>query len=294
MKRIKLFEAFVNEKEGDETAGIKVKVTTYKEYLVIETIDPKKGYPGFAPQGLGSVLMGTKEGLGLSKEAYAWLKTVRRGSDDMGDVDAWKAGDKWAFGWYGGLIAAKSKENCKGSNSYKIEGIEHVEIPNETSKVLMDTIDGWAKEAEEQEKMADQSVEEGILPFLKLPEGYTTVTGDDINVSIIKDNKEAGFFRFSGISDVEGTDYILAETIFLEPEHRRKGIYGAIINAALTFAKKSGRAEGVASYPFDPDMGEIPRSKDADAFWEDLVKKKKAKKQKTEDGIVYTISIDTL
>jgi GNAT superfamily N-acetyltransferase len=135
--------------------------------------------------------------------------------------------------------------------------------------------------------------EEGSIPFLKLPSGFTTEVGDT-DVTILKDGKEAGSFRFSGIGDFDGTDYIMAEMIFVEPEHRRKGIYGSIINAALMYAKKSGKAEGVVSFPFDADSGDFERSADANAFWENLVSKGKAIKHETEDGIVYTISTDTI
>ena len=136
--------------------------------------------------------------------------------------------------------------------------------------------------------LGDDSIEAGIIPFLKFPEGYKAVVSDDINVPIIKDGKEVGFYRFSGIGEFDDVDYVIAETIFVEPEHRRKGIYGAIINAALEYCKKTGKANGVVSFPFDADSGDFERSKDANAFWENLVSKKMAEKHDTEDGIVYT------
>jgi len=138
----------------------------------------------------------------------------------------------------------------------------------------------------------ESSIETQIIPFLKLPVGYTTVIeDDDINVTILNNGKEAGFFRFSGTETFKGIDYIVAETIFIEPEHRRKGIYGAIINAAILYGKKNGKTKGVISFPFDMDSGDFERSQDANAFWENLVVNKKAVKHKTDDGIIYTTKI---
>jgi hypothetical protein len=84
---------------------IKVQVTTHDGFLIIETIKPQKD-EFFIPAGgqnIGCVLSRTNKFLGMSKEAFELLKTIKTSYDGIGDVMAWKAGEDYCFGWLGGL-----------------------------------------------------------------------------------------------------------------------------------------------------------------------------------------------
>ncbi len=120
---------------------MKVKVTKYRGVVVIETLKPEAD-KDFVPVGsgkVGSVLTNTGKHLGISKEALAFMKKLSVSSDDIGEVDAWKAGDRDCFGWLGPLDRPVGP-NAELSNT-GWANIAYIDIPNETSKRLTKKID---------------------------------------------------------------------------------------------------------------------------------------------------------
>ncbi len=116
-------------------SNVKVKLTVYRDVLVIETVSPEDAnYPGWTPIGpgkIGCVIANTKTALGVSEEALAWLKDVKRSRDDVGDVDWFACGDgNKAFGWLGGLYSVKNRQ-AEGSRSYEVFPDDCVRIANE-------------------------------------------------------------------------------------------------------------------------------------------------------------------
>ena len=130
--------------------NVKVKLTEYKDRLVIETVDPEKeDYPGWTPIGpgrFGCVLAGSKTGLGASEEALAWLRGVKRGRDAIGDID-WFAcnDDRKAFAWFGGFFRIVGRD-AEGSRSYAVFADDCVSIPNDVPEGARDAIDAKAEE----------------------------------------------------------------------------------------------------------------------------------------------------
>ena len=133
---------------------IKVKITTYQNVLIIHTIEPKKD-DNFIPAGngkIGCVLIDTKKYLGISKEAFDLLKTIKRGGSAIGDVDSWEFTDEkkrnpYVFGWLGGINSIKEPDRCEGSRTYYPEKIPHVKIENNVNIDVKKAIDTMLKKA---------------------------------------------------------------------------------------------------------------------------------------------------
>lgn len=123
--------------------NLKVKVTAYKQNLIIETIDEKED-KNFVPVGgtrFGCVLIETKKYLGMSKEAVTLLKTIKKSHDAIGDVTTWKTHDnKDCFGWIGGLKKIVNMEKAEGDREGIID-IKHVTIENDVPSEAQDVID---------------------------------------------------------------------------------------------------------------------------------------------------------
>jgi len=101
-----------------------------------------------------------------------------------------------------------------------------------------------------------------------------------INTIMVINDEEVGEFRFAGVDNFYGKRYLIEEMIYVEKKYRRKGIYSAVIDAAIKYAKSKGLA-GVISTAYDMDIGQ-KRSDDNDNFWENLVRQGKAKKVESE------------
>ena len=123
--------------------NLKVKVTAYKQNLIIETIDEKED-ENFFPVGgtrIGCTLIETDNLLGMSDEAVELLKTLKKSHDDIGDICAWKTDDnKNCFGWIGGFKKIVNIETAEGDNS-GIADIKHVTIENDVPQEAQDVID---------------------------------------------------------------------------------------------------------------------------------------------------------
>lgn len=121
---------------------MKVKVTEYNGLVVIETLKPEKDedfIPVTEPGKVGSVLIDTGKHLGISKEALAIMKDLYISHDDIGDVDAWKAGDRDCFGWLGPLIRIVGPKAELSNTGWG--NIAHIDIPNETSEHIVKELD---------------------------------------------------------------------------------------------------------------------------------------------------------
>jgi hypothetical protein len=110
------------------------EITAYKGRIVIE-LKVKKSIPGEVltsqdtPRVAGQVVSDTARHLGVSAEAISLLKTVRRSSEDAGELDWSKTLEgKANFGWKGGRCAIFDPKACAGSRKFKVGG--YVTIPN--------------------------------------------------------------------------------------------------------------------------------------------------------------------
>ena len=122
---------------------IRVKVTSYKDNLIIETIKPDED-KNFVPVGngrLGCVLIDTKELLGMSEEAVKLMKTLPRNNDAIGDVSTWKTTEgQHCFAWFGNLKRLVDVKKCESDRDGIID-IDHITIPNEPPKEAIEAID---------------------------------------------------------------------------------------------------------------------------------------------------------
>jgi hypothetical protein len=129
-------------------------ITAYKGKLVLE-LRVTKSIPNEVvtnldkPGNLGQVIMDTARNLGVSAEALELLKKVRRGHDDLGDIDWFRAGDSAAFGWLGGIYRIADPEQVEGSSSYGT--FAHVVIPNDVPEGARQAIDSSSNDDEEAE-----------------------------------------------------------------------------------------------------------------------------------------------
>jgi len=120
---------------------LKAKITAYKNYLLIEATGDRQD-AHFIPANharVGCIVIGTKDHLGVSKEAMALLKKVPKSIDDVGDVMVWKSGDNICFGWLGGLKSIKNATKIE-SDRYGITDFDFVEIPNEAPTEAVEAI----------------------------------------------------------------------------------------------------------------------------------------------------------
>jgi hypothetical protein len=124
----------------------KVRVTVYRENLVIETLPPFTQSETFIPNGdgrFGCVLLDTATNLGVSQEALDFMRKVPRGSDDVGDIMWWGAGTgESCFAWFGGPCAVKS--NPKGlvtDRDFRSPVSDYTLIPNDTGSGAMEHLD---------------------------------------------------------------------------------------------------------------------------------------------------------
>lgn len=126
---------------------VKVRVTAYRENVVIEAIDPEKEFPGWFPldsEKVGCTLVGTQKSLGVSKEALRILRGLPRCGDSIGSVMWWpvKSGG-FAFGWLGGPRTIL-RGGSEGDRNFAVREGGYVLIPNDTSldaqKYIRDTL----------------------------------------------------------------------------------------------------------------------------------------------------------
>jgi len=128
--------------------NLKVKVTCHKNYVIIEVLDKKedKNFVPINDQRIGCVLINSQKYLGMSDEAAALLKTMKKSGDDIGDVSAWKTDDgRNCFSWIGGfkrLIDMKVAESDRNG----ITELHYIKIKNTPPKEAVEAIDEYEKE----------------------------------------------------------------------------------------------------------------------------------------------------
>jgi hypothetical protein len=111
---------------------IRVKVTTKGKFLIIETVDPTadKNFVPMSGSNMGCSLIDTKNLLGISKEAMNLIKTMKKGGDDLGDLNLWKSEKRGhCFAWLGGIKRLVDATECELSRD-SIYDIEHTTIKN--------------------------------------------------------------------------------------------------------------------------------------------------------------------
>lgn len=110
-----------------------VSITEHKGWLAIEyhtdhSVEGEIVSP-FDTGNFGTVVSDVKH-VGCSREAYEFLKTLRPGYDDLGEIDMFKSGDKHVFGTIGGRYVLINK-NSEPSSQWELPAFERFqEIPN--------------------------------------------------------------------------------------------------------------------------------------------------------------------
>lgn len=124
-------------------------ITAYLGRIIVE-LTARKPIPGEVILARGHAQAGvhiirdTARHLGVSKEALALLKRVRRSPDSAGDLDWSRDADgKACFGWCGGDCLIVSPETCLGSNRFNVRSC--VDIPNQVPEGARRQLDKYAK-----------------------------------------------------------------------------------------------------------------------------------------------------
>ncbi len=121
---------------------LKVKVTSYEDYVIIEPLQFEEEKDIFYPVGngkVGSVLIGTDKYLGMSKEAVKNLKKVKKSLDDIGDIQTFKSDKGDCFSWLGGICGLFNVTKAEGDRDGIID-IAHITIPNDVPEGAMKAI----------------------------------------------------------------------------------------------------------------------------------------------------------
>lgn len=120
---------------------MRVAVGEYRGYIVVEALKPEEKADVFYPAGgsrIGCVLLDTRKHLGISKRAYALMTQVRRGHDDLGDLDAFETRDKrtnkltgkWCFAWIGPVINCINSAEAETARDCDMYRLPHNTIRN--------------------------------------------------------------------------------------------------------------------------------------------------------------------
>lgn len=125
--------------------GPKVRVTTYKDKLVIETINPEEFDPEFSRPILGCIgcTISNVSRLQMSNEAVSFINKLKHTGDDLGGLSV----DKDNFGWIGPTTSVIG-DNCTLGNTFTMtEGFEVIE--NVTSQDGINASDEYTEETSE-------------------------------------------------------------------------------------------------------------------------------------------------
>lgn len=97
---------------------MRTSVFTYKGYIGIESDVKAEGLLNSPtqPGQLGFVV--DANSVDIQPEALELLKTIKKGSDSLGDVDVFSAGDKIVFSWLGGPLRLIDPKKITGSRDY--------------------------------------------------------------------------------------------------------------------------------------------------------------------------------
>src|SRR6478735_877832 len=116
---------------------LKVKVTAYKDNIIIETINPDEYDNDFTPNKTGNIgcSLTNPKRLGISKEALYLLKQIKRCGDAIGDF-MW---DTNTFSWIGSTLSIKNLKSVD-DRIFKIQDL-FIEIENDVSQEVIDEIE---------------------------------------------------------------------------------------------------------------------------------------------------------
>jgi hypothetical protein len=120
------------------------RVTAYRGHLVIELL-AECSIPNEVvtlldtPGNLGTVICDTARNLGISAEALSLLRTLRPGSDGLGEIDWFASGDTHTFGWMGSVKSIMDPAKVAPSRDWKIG--PHLVVMNDVPQGAKDHID---------------------------------------------------------------------------------------------------------------------------------------------------------
>lgn len=110
-----------------------VEHTVFESNDVVVTPYDNPGVMGYVVKGLGHV--------GVSQEAYDFLKALRVGTDSLGEIDIFKSGDEHVFATLGGAYGLVTKD-AETSRDYVVPPITEFQvIPNEAPEGAKEVID---------------------------------------------------------------------------------------------------------------------------------------------------------
>lgn len=119
---------------------MKATVTAYKGKLVFNLLAETSDA---APGSFGQVIIDTANHLGISKEAYDLLGTIKPGYDAIGSVDWFESSKGAAFAWIGGpnAIVDPADPDNTSARGYKTYPGKFIDIPNDCPQGAKDYID---------------------------------------------------------------------------------------------------------------------------------------------------------
>lgn len=132
-------------------------LTYYKGHLVtefhtVESIDNELVSPYDKPGNLGFVVLDVAH-VGVSKEAYEALKTLKRGSDGLGDIDIFRADDKHVFASLGGACTVRKVSKIETSRDWRLSDLaleDFQVIENEVPEGAKEAIDNPSDEEDDE------------------------------------------------------------------------------------------------------------------------------------------------
>ncbi len=93
----------------------KVKVFSYKGFVGISSSPESEGIIAHPGNGNLGVVCNAKD-VEISEEALELLKKVKKGNDDLGDIDVFKSSDGMiVFSWLGGYLRVLRPDSVEGS-----------------------------------------------------------------------------------------------------------------------------------------------------------------------------------
>jgi hypothetical protein len=130
---------------------MKVQVVAYKGSIVFVPSNPTEGIgktEGWYPTGdgrLGCVVTDTKKQLGVSEEAFALMKDIKRNHDAVGDISWWECDDgTYAFAWWGSIHRVLNPDSAEGDRDFRVTPSLRSActiIPNEVPEAAKAAID---------------------------------------------------------------------------------------------------------------------------------------------------------
>jgi hypothetical protein len=119
---------------------MKATVTAYKGKLVLDLIAETSDA---APGSFGQVIIDTTKYLGISKEAYDLLATIKPGRDSIGAVDWFESDQCLVFSWIGGpkAVVDPADPDNTGARGYRVYPGQFIDIPNDCPQGAKDYID---------------------------------------------------------------------------------------------------------------------------------------------------------